>query len=136
GLAAMADVRPADRKSRQEADDRTRLAADPLQGLAVAVGHRRGAWIAVLRQPAHEAQEERELVFAGALLVNRQDETARLGLQQEVGVRDAFGDPLEAQGLAQVEIDKKLRQLVVRYVRIDRHARCPARARGPGQDTS
>jgi hypothetical protein len=50
----------------------------------------------------HQAEKERQVAFGDALLVERQDEISRRGVQQEVGVLDALGDALVGQEFADV----------------------------------
>ncbi len=73
------------------------LSASPL-----AVLHRQRTADAARGQMLHQAEEERQVAFGDALLVQRQDEGARAGVQQEVGVLDALGDALVGQQFADV----------------------------------
>ena len=50
----------------------------------------------------HQAEEERQIVPRDALLIQRQDEGAGRGVQQEVGILDALGDALVGQQFADV----------------------------------
>src|SRR3546814_10800387 len=72
--------------ARQEWHDRRRPAAQPAQRLAVAAVDRGRAGNALRRQMLHQAQEIRQVLRRDALFVERQDEVAPDGLQQEVGV--------------------------------------------------
>jgi hypothetical protein len=42
----------------------------------------------------HQPEEKRQVVRRDPLLVERQDEIAALGVDEEIGVLDALGDPL------------------------------------------
>ena len=132
GFAAVNCGRPPNRQSGQEAEDRAGLSAHALQRLAGLVDHRRRRRIPVLGQPACEPQEERQLVFADPLFVDRQDEAPGLGLQQKVGVLHAFGDPLERQWRAEVEVGQEGVELLVGDVCVYGHARPGMREAGPG----
>ncbi len=70
----------------------------------------------------HEVEEERQVGRCDAALVERQDVTAALGAQQEVGVLDALGDALARDHLAQRVIGKERAELVVGNVGIDGHS--------------
>ncbi len=120
-LAAMGDARPAHRHALQEADNGRRLAANALEQRPVARRHGGGAGIVVIVQPAQQRQEERQVRLVRALLIDRHDETAGLRLQQEVGIGHAFGDALERQGRAQIELAHEGFQLGVGDVGIDGH---------------
>ena len=72
-------------------------------------------------QMRHQAEEERQVAFGDALLIQRQDEIAGTGVQQEVGILDALGDALVGQQFADVVTLQKLRKLVGGDVGVDRH---------------
>src|SRR3546814_7982322 len=80
--------------ARQEWHDRRRPAAQPAQRLAVAAVDRGRAGDALRREMLHQAQEIRQVLRRDALFVERQDEVAPDGLQQEVGVLHPLGDAL------------------------------------------
>ena len=48
----------------------------------------------------HQAEEERQVAFRDALLIQRQNEISGRGVQQEVGILDALGDALVGQQFA------------------------------------
>ena len=76
---------------------------------------------AVRGEMRHQAEEERQVAFGDALFIQRQDERAGAGVQQEIGILDALGDALVGEQLADVVIAEKLRKLVGGDVGIDRH---------------
>ena len=45
-------------------------------------------------QMIHQSDEERQVICLDALFVERQDEPATLGMEDEIGVLDALRDPL------------------------------------------
>ena len=53
------------------------------------------------------AEEERQVACGDALLVERQDEIAGAGVDQEIGILDALGDALVGQQLAEVVAGEK-----------------------------
>ena len=69
----------------------------------------------------HQAEKERQVAFGDALLVQRQDEVSRRGVQQEVGILDALGDALVGQQFADVVMLKEFRKLVGGDVGVNRH---------------
>ena len=58
-----------------------------------------------------------------ALLIQRQDEIAGRGMQQEVGILDALGDALVGQQFADLVTCKEIRKLVGGNVGVNRHGR-------------
>ena len=66
-------------------------------------------------------EEERQVAFGDALLIQRQDEIAGRGVQQEVGILDALGDALVGQQFADVVMAKEFRKLVGGDVGVNRH---------------
>ena len=81
---------------------RRRPAGNAAESLAVAAVHRQRAADAARRQVLHQAEEERQIGFRDALLVERQDVGAGLGAEQEVRVLDALRDALEGQEVAEI----------------------------------
>jgi hypothetical protein len=71
----------------------------------------------------HQAKEERQVFLRHALLVERENEIALAGVNEEVRVLDAFGDTLVGQEFADVVAGEKAREIVGRDVGIDSHAR-------------
>src|SRR5450432_1972818 len=69
----------------------------------------------------HQAEKKRQLVFGDALFIQCQDEIAGRGVQQEVGILDAFGDALVGQQFADLVKIQKFRKLVGGDVGVDRH---------------
>src|SRR6266568_4147328 len=57
---------------------------------------------AVLGEMRHQREEVRQIVLRHALLIEREDERARGGMQQEVGVFDALGDALVGEQFAEI----------------------------------
>ena len=69
---------------------------------ALAVVDRQRAVDAARREMLHQAEEEGQVGRIDALLVEGQDELARLGDEQVVGVLDALGDALDREHGAEV----------------------------------
>ena len=84
----------------------------------------------------HQAEKERKIVLVDPLLVERQQERAALGMQQEVGVLHALGDALQRQRRAEIVAVEETRQRVVADFRIDGHqaAAGSRRLRGSGKN--
>src|SRR5262249_54833087 len=69
----------------------------------------------------HQAEEERQIVPVDALFIQRQDERPCRGVQQEVGILDAFGDALVGQQFADVVTLEEFRKLIGGDVGVNRH---------------
>ncbi len=108
---AVGRARPADPQAVEESDDRRRTFGDLAQKLAGAVLHRLRAGQAAARQMLHQREEERQIAFRHAPLVQRQDEIAAVGVDQEIRVLDAFGDALIGKQLADIVTGKKAAQI-------------------------
>ena len=74
------------------------------------------------RQMVHQPDEERQVACLDALLVERQDEPATLGMEDEIGVLDALRDPLAREEAADIVARKEARELVGRDVGVNGHA--------------
>src|SRR5215472_10359636 len=72
----------------------------------------------------HQSDEKRQIRGRDAPLVERQDEIAALGGDQEVRVLDAFGDALARQHLADVIKSDKGSEFVIGDIGIDGHCFC------------
>ncbi len=70
-----------------------------------------------------QTKEEWQVLALHALLVERQNEAAALGLQKKVRVLDAFGNPLEPTRFAKLERPQKFRELVVANFSVNGHPR-------------
>ena len=125
---AVRDRRAARPHAVEKAGDRRRLAGERPQRIAVAAVDRLRAGDAARGEMIHQAEEEGEIPRIDALLVERDDVLALRRGQEEVGVLDALGDPLEGIGLADVVFGEKGFELGVADFRVDRHVRPPARA--------
>ena len=99
--------------------------ASPLAGL-----DRLRADDAVLGEMRHQREEERQIVHRHALFIERQDERALAGVQQEVGILDALGDALVGQQFADVVAVQEFRKLVGGDVGVNRHGRPTTAASG------
>ncbi len=75
------------------------------------------------REMRHQAEEERQIALRDALLIERQEERALGGVQQEVGVLDALGDALVGEQFADVVSAEEVRKLVGGNVGVDRHVK-------------
>jgi hypothetical protein len=69
----------------------------------------------------HQAEKERQVVDGDALFIERQEKRSGGGVQQIVGVLDAFGDALVGQHLADFVGFQKIRKLLGGDVGVDRH---------------
>ena len=118
---AMLDARPPHPQAFEEGDERRRPTGKLFQRVAVAVADGEGAGDAARREMLHQRQEVRQVFRANALLVQRQDVAAALGVDQIVGVLHALGDALErGQRADGVACDEGF-QLFVGDVGIDGH---------------
>ena len=81
---------------------RGRASGELAQRPPLAVVHRQRAIDAARRKVLHQAEEEGQVVRRHALLVERQDEAARLGVHEIVRVLDALGDALAGEQRADV----------------------------------
>ena len=90
--------------------------------LSVAALDRQRAADAALREMLHQPEEEREVGFRDALLVERQDVVAGLGAEQKVGVFDALGDALEGEERAEIVGAQKRLEVGIADIGVDRHA--------------
>src|SRR3984893_16861556 len=123
----------------QKIDDRRRPAGQRTQRFTVAVLHRLRTIDAARGQMRHQAEKERQVAFRDALFIQRQDEMAGGGVQQEVGILDALGDALVGQQLADVVMGQKSRQLLGGDVGVNRHRNYSAASgrseRGSGKNS-
>ncbi len=71
----------------------------------------------------HQSQKEWQIGFANTLLIQRQDKTATIRLQMEVGILHALRNALEAAGAADVVTGEKFLQILKGNVGIDGHVR-------------
>ncbi len=80
-------------------------------------------------QMRHQPEKERQVASFDALLIQRENEMAGAGVQQEVGILDALGDALVGQQFADVVTAQKRREFVGGDVGIDRHGTYAASGR-------
>ena len=137
----MAGARAADPHAVEERHDRGRPPGEPAEHPAVAILDRLRAIEPARGEMFHQSEEERQVVGSDPLLIERQDEIAAIGVQQEVRVLDAFGNALVRQQLAELVAGEAGSQILGRDVRVDGHAAYPAAAplrsgRGSGKNTS
>ncbi len=69
----------------------------------------------------HQGKEERQVALGDALFIQRQDEVAGRGMQQEIGILDALGDALVGQQFAEIVMPQEFRKLVGGDVGVNRH---------------
>ena len=69
----------------------------------------------------HQAEKERKIGLGDALLIQRENEIAGTGVQQEIRVLHALGDALVGEQFADVVALQKIGELVRGDVGIDRH---------------
>src|ERR1019366_5890984 len=79
---------------------------------AASVLHRLRTIDAVAGQMRHQAEKERQVGFRNALLIQRQDEVSRAGMQQKIGILDALGDAPVGHQFADLVITQEFRKLV------------------------
>ncbi|VVC55470.1 hypothetical protein RHAL1_02388 [Beijerinckiaceae bacterium RH AL1] len=121
GGGAMRLARTAHRQALEEGDHRRRAAGEAAERAAVARLHRLRAVEAFAGEMLHQADEERQVRLGDALLVEREDERAGLGMQQEVRVLDALRDALHRVELADVVGREEALKLVVGDFGVDGH---------------
>src|SRR5229473_1260319 len=105
----------------QKIDDRRRTAGQSAQRFAALVFHRLRTADALAGEMRHQAEEKRQVVPCDALFIQRQDEVARGGVEQEIGILDALGDALVGQQFADLVSAEKLRKFVGGDVSVNRH---------------
>jgi hypothetical protein len=120
---AMVDLRATDPHALEKGDDGGRPPGELAEGGAVLHPHRLRAGEAARREMLHEADEEGQVGGIHALFVERQDEAAGRGMEQEVGVLDTLGDALEGQELPDVVAREMGRELLGGDIGIDGHGR-------------
>ena len=74
-----------------------------------------------MREMIHQRDEERQISGRDALLVQRQDEIAACGGEQEIRVLHPFGDALACQYLAEIVQADEGAQLVIANFGVDSH---------------
>ena len=94
----------------QKIDDGRGPAGQRAERLAAPVLHRQRAVDAARGEMGHQAEEERQVASGDALFIQRQDERAGRGMQQEIGILDALGDALVGQQFADVVTAKGIPQ--------------------------
>src|SRR6266853_4144033 len=105
----------------QKIDDRRGAAGQRAERFAAFTLHRLRTIDAVRGQMRHQVKKERQIAFGDALLVQRQDEVSRRGVEQEVGILDALGDAFVRQQFADVVMFKEFRKFVGGNVGVNRH---------------
>ncbi len=94
---AMGRARAADPHAVEEGHDRGRPPGDEAQHVAGPVLDRLRTGQPARRQILHQREEERNVLERDALLIERQDEIAAAGVDQEIGILHAFGNALVGQ---------------------------------------
>jgi len=105
----------------EEGDDRCRPPAKRAQRHAVARLHRRRTRDALPGEMLHQRDEERQVLRLHPFLVERQDEGAALGAQEEIRILHALCDALAGDDLADVVVADEGGEILVADVGIDRH---------------
>src|ERR1700758_3626665 len=118
---AMTGVRLARPDAFEKGDDRGRTSREFAERSTVPVLNRLRAVDAVLGQMRHQAEKEWQVASRDALLIERQDEGPRGGVQQEVGILDPLGDALVGQEVAEVVLAQIRGKLVGGDIGVDRH---------------
>ena len=67
----------------------------------------------------HEAEEEGQIGFLHALFIKRENQRVLGGMQQEIGVFDAFGNALVGGEAADVILREEIPQIIFGDVRIN-----------------
>ena len=122
---AMHDARLAQPHALEKSDDDGRPASQRADHRAVMAMHRQRTGDALLGEMIHQPEEERQVRLLDALFVQRQDEGACRGVQQEVGILRAFGDALVGEQLADRIILQESGKLALRHIGINRHHTVP-----------
>jgi hypothetical protein len=105
----------------QKIDDRGRTTRQYTERFAASVLERLRTTDAARGQMHHQVQKERQIAFGDTLFVQRQDEMPGRGVQQEVGILDAFGDALVGQEFTDVVRLEEFREFIGGDVGINRH---------------
>src|SRR5262249_16262122 len=100
--SAMSGARPPDAHAAEKRDDGGRPAGELAEHAALAILHRLRAIEPARGEMLHQSEKERQIVARDPLLIEREDEIAAAGVQQEVRVLDALGNALVGQKLAEV----------------------------------
>jgi hypothetical protein len=74
-----------------------------------------------LCQMLHQRQEERQIAFGNAPLIERQNEIAAAGVDQEIRVLDTLGNAFIGQQLADVVIVEEAGKLFRSDIGVNRH---------------
>ncbi len=122
---AMVRVRRLHRDPVEEADDRRGAAAERAERRSVAVADRLRAGQPAGSQVLHQVDEERQVAGPHPLLVQGEDVGAGGGVQEEVGVLDAFRDALVGEQPADLVIGEEVGQRRVGYLGVDGHVVLP-----------
>ena len=123
----------------QEGYDRGRPAGEFAQSGAIASVDRRRTGNPAFRQMIHEAQKIRQIGPIHPFFIEGQDvalgcgRVRRHGLQQVVGVLDAFRDALERYDITDVVIAQKGDEVFIVYVGVDSHRSVPLSEQGAGE---
>src|SRR5262249_50096904 len=112
---------PPDPQAFEKGDDRGRPARDRAEHVTLAVLDRLWAGDAAAREMLHQAEEERQVLGGHPLFVQRENEAAVAGMDQEIRVLDPFRDALVGQQRADIVSRKKLGELFRRNVGVDGH---------------
>src|SRR5262249_47632371 len=105
----------------KESDDRRRSAGDFAEHRALLVLDRLRTGDAARVQMLHQAEEERQVLGGDALLVEREDEVAAAGVDQEVRVLDPFGDGFVGEHLPDLVAGEKGGEVLGGYIGVDGH---------------
>src|SRR2546427_6024481 len=127
---AMRGVRPPRPHASEKVDDRRGTARELAIDLALAIPRRLRTTHTALGQMRHQRKEVRQVIHRHALFVEREDERALAGMQQEVGILDALGDALVGEQLADVVAFQELREVFSGDVGVNRHRDYSAAASG------
>ena len=120
-VPAMTDVGPPNPNPVEEGDDRRRAACEFAERFAGAIAHRLRTGDAAFGQMLHQPDEERQIGGPDPLFVEREDVLASRGAQQEIGVLDALGDPLERNDVADFVQREEVAQRLIRDFGVDSH---------------
>src|SRR6188472_1278089 len=113
----------------EKIDDGGRTPREAAKRFAAARLDRLRTHDAVGRKMTHQTEKERQVVDGDALFIERQEKRSGGGVQQIVGVLDAFGDALVGQYLADIVGFQKICKLLGGDVGVDRHLVSPFRSR-------
>src|SRR5262249_53718391 len=105
--AAMRRARAANPHTLEECHDCCRPAGQFAEHFSGTVFHRLRTIDPAAGEMFHEPKKKRQIALGYTPLIEREDEMAALGVNQEIRIFDAFGKPLEGRKRAEVVAGKE-----------------------------